>query len=198
MVTNRRGLFDLEKAIQAVGVILREEHDHRMNYMKLLKLISIAERETLKETGAMITGDIIIAMEHGPLPSRIYDLIRGIPLGVSSWDKFIERHNFDVALVANPGVGKLSRFEISKLREVVSRYARYNERAMAHITHDFPEWIKNEPRKGSSAPIPTEDILDAVGRRADAKSIIREANEQRRIDVFFTRMNACSDGYPTP
>jgi hypothetical protein len=56
--------FNLEKATQAVGVILREEPGHKMPIRKLLALLYIAKRESLAETGTMITGDRIVAVSE--------------------------------------------------------------------------------------------------------------------------------------
>ena len=119
--------FDLEKAVQAVGVILRQEPGRRINYMKLLKLLEIAERESLRDTGNMITGDRLVAMDRGPLPSNVYNLIKGEHIGVPHWDTFIDRERYHVALRRNPGVSRLSRFEIEKLQQVTTRHENDDE-----------------------------------------------------------------------
>lgn len=54
--------FDVVKATQAAGVILSETLGHRMSKTKLVTLMYLAERESLKETGNMITGDRMVAM----------------------------------------------------------------------------------------------------------------------------------------
>lgn len=38
-----------------------------MSYLRMLKLLYLADRESLKETGHTITGDRVVAMEHGPV-----------------------------------------------------------------------------------------------------------------------------------
>jgi uncharacterized phage-associated protein len=74
-------LFNIEKAIQAVAALLHFHGSKEMSYLRMLKLLYIADRETLKETGRPITGDRIVAMEHGPVLSSVYDLIKGVHRG---------------------------------------------------------------------------------------------------------------------
>jgi uncharacterized phage-associated protein len=44
-----------------------------MNYMRLLKLLYIAERETLGRTGRPIVGGPVTAMERGPVLLEVLD-----------------------------------------------------------------------------------------------------------------------------
>lgn len=191
--------FDLEKAIQAAAVILRKSPNGRMNYMKLLKLIAIAEREALKETGRMITGVKIVAMERGPVPVQIYRSIEGQRAKVERWEKFVRTDNYDVYLIKNPGVSKLSRFEIARLQEITDRHVHHDEWDMVEITHQHPEWQKNKVVRGDAVkmrPISLEDILQAVGR-SDSKEIAEEALKQRGFADFFARHGACGKETPT-
>src|SRR5438105_515531 len=102
--------FDLQKTMQAVGVLLDYQRSRRMSYMRLLKLLYIADREALAETGHTITGDQAVAMKRGPVLSRTHDLIRGESSQSGEWEKYIHRDCFEVELLENPGRGDLSRF----------------------------------------------------------------------------------------
>lgn len=44
--------FNSEKAIQAVAFLLRRERGHRMNYMRLLKVLYFAERKSSLNPGS--------------------------------------------------------------------------------------------------------------------------------------------------
>lgn len=50
--------FNFEKALQAAGVVLGEHHG-RMKSIRLLKILYIADRELLAETGRTLTGGCI-------------------------------------------------------------------------------------------------------------------------------------------
>jgi uncharacterized phage-associated protein len=58
-------------------VLLRQDGVRCMNYMRLLKLLYIADRESLPRTGRPIVGGPVIAMERGPVLEEVFDLIRG-------------------------------------------------------------------------------------------------------------------------
>ncbi len=166
--------LNVNKAIQAAGVLFREDGVKRMAYMRLLKLLYVADRETLAETGRPITGGPVVAMANGPVLSEVYDLIRGQHLKMPLWDAYLRKERYSLEIVADPDVGALSRYEIKKLQEVAAKHAEHDEWEMVTVTHQFPEWIKNNPGK-SSKPIPFTDILEAVGKSEQAARIIEEA-----------------------
>lgn len=49
--------FSSKTALQAVAVLLKAAPGGRMDYRKLMALLYIAERESIKETGSPIIGD---------------------------------------------------------------------------------------------------------------------------------------------
>src|SRR3954451_19324827 len=109
--------FHFERTLQASAHLLRLD-GKRMGYLRLLKLLYIADREWLAETGDSITGDRALAMKNGPGLSPVYDLIRGDAAQSGQWDDFIHKDGYTVALVKDPGRGDLSKGIIDKLSEV--------------------------------------------------------------------------------
>src|SRR5580700_367699 len=85
----------IEKTIQAIGVLFRHDGVRRMNYMRLLKLLYIADREAVKETGRPITGGPLMAMERGPVLQEVYDLIRGQHAAMPFWDRYFRKNRYD-------------------------------------------------------------------------------------------------------
>src|SRR6266481_4115650 len=110
--------LNIPKAIQAASVLLKTDRCKRMSYLRLIKLLYIADRESLKETGRKITRDRTVAMKNGPVLSGIYDLIKGRHEAADEWSQKIRKDGYQVELVDDPGSGQLSRYEIKKLREV--------------------------------------------------------------------------------
>jgi uncharacterized phage-associated protein len=152
--------FDPLKAVQAAAVLLREE-EGKMSRLRLLNLLYIADRESIAETLRPITGDDISAMDHGPVPSKTYHLIRRRS-GPSTqiWDEFIaQQGDRDHVLIKDPGDGCLSAYEIMKLRGVCAMRRGMKDYEIADETHKFPEWIRNQPPEGSSQRISLHDIL---------------------------------------
>jgi len=176
--------FKFDKALQAAGYLLRREPARQMNYMRLLKVLYIADRESIRQTGRSITGDRATAMERGPVLSEVFDIIKGTHLRSPDWSNFIERNAYDVRLVQGPGVAKLSRFEIEVLEQVAEENRTRDEWAMVEFAHTLPEWRKNDPGK-SSKWIPLHDILEAVGRPADQADIEKDAKADRAFARLF-------------
>ncbi len=178
--------FGIEKIIQAVAVLLQCTREHRMSYLRLLKLLYIADRESLRETGRPIIGTEPVAMDHGPVHSRVYDLVKkeqrrlqGCEL--DQWLRYINTEQRDVVLLADPGSLSLSAYEIGKLQHVCRQYEGADRFEVSDATHEFPEWAKNHVQ-GSSRPIPLEDIIRAVGRGNDLDEILADAEEQDALD----------------
>jgi uncharacterized phage-associated protein len=179
--------FNQERTTQAVAFLLKQSDNRRENYMRLIKLLYIADRESLKETGRPITGDRFIAMERGPVLSQVYDLIMGRSPRSAEWQAFIgTRPRYEVELVSEPGDGELSQYDKDKLAEVWTRYENLDEWAMVKETHKLREWKRNEPRPSSSKPIALSDVLAAVGLTQNRqKEIFQNARELKALNHFF-------------
>ena len=177
--------FNFTRTLQSVGEILRASPARRMNYMRLLKLLYIAERELLAEHAHPLTGDQAVAMERGPVLSQTYGLILGKIDGSAEWAKFVRRDHYDVFLADDPGTGLLSRVVLDKLHKVIDRYQDMDEWDMVEETHKLAEWKQNY-RAGSksSYPIRWEEVLIAQGK----ESLIAEVESDERASSLFDQM----------
>ncbi len=172
--------FDFLKTVQAVAVLLRLAGAHRRdNYMRLIKLLYIADRRSLQETGRPITGDRVVAMKHGPVLSNVLDLINDRHHRSGEWASFIERDGFEIALVQDPGNSELCPYEVDVLQAVWTEHCDRDPWQLVDETHGLAEWRKNDPGE-SSKEIPIADILEAVGR-TDAEQIEEDAEAMNRI-----------------
>ncbi len=178
--------FDFEKAVQAVAFLLRRERFHRMNYMRLLKILYIAERECLRDSGKALTGSRVVAMKRGPVLEEVYELIRSQHVETPRWAQFFQKENYELVLIPDrdPGVGRLSRFVTEKLEDVAQRHDHDDEFAMVDIAHQLKEWQMNDPGS-SSKEIPLTDILDAIGRSDDLDRIVQGAHADALAREFF-------------
>ena len=118
--------LDTEKAIQAVGVLLRRD-GKRASRLRLLKLLYIADRISLEKTGSPMIGSKIVAMMHGPVHSAVFDLIKGVHIDEPAWSRYFRNVGRDVVLEEEPEVGKLSRYEIELLNQVVDQRINLND-----------------------------------------------------------------------
>jgi uncharacterized phage-associated protein len=177
--------FDFVKTLQAAAGLLRHEPQRQMSVLRLLKLLYIADREAMKETGRPITCDRAVAMKHGPVLSRLYDIIKGEATESPEFGAHIERQGYQLHLTDDPGHAELNRFEIRKLLELSDRYRECGDWDLVEVTHTFPEWIKHAHGNSSEA-IPLEDVLAAVGYSPERiEAIVRDAEQLGKIHRLF-------------
>lgn len=176
--------FNFDRSLQASAHLLRLD-GKRMSYLRLLKLLYIADREWLVEAGESLTGDRAFAMRFGPVLSTIYDLIKGNGSKAGVWDDFIHTDGYAVTLVADPGRGELSKAIVHKLTEISERYRDLDEFELSELTHQFPEWAGHFVNDGSSHPIPWREMLEAQGRPEMAAIVEREEAARQVFDDVF-------------
>jgi uncharacterized phage-associated protein len=178
--------FDERKATAAASVFLAE-HGGRMPYMKLVKLLYMAERESLRRYGRPVFGDRYFSLPHGPIVSTVLDLIKreASPFDDHSnlWSAHIQRDGFDVLLAEKPNLGCLSDAETEMLREIAQVFHSLDQWQLRDLTHALPEF--RDPA-GSNLPITPEDILRALSKTDEEVEEIREdAIERRHFDALF-------------
>lgn len=158
-----------------------------MSRLRLLKLLYIADRECLAESLRPITGDRPVAMNHGPVLTRTYNLIKSQDIDSPLWDRFIQPHGpQDLRLIENPGVERLSQYEIDKLQSTSERHRSMNDYDIALETHEFAEWKRNQPdRHRSSKPIPLADLFSELGLADHARELEASAAKEAELDELL-------------
>lgn len=179
-----RFVFDDRKTAQAASYLV-SLNGGRLNYMVLVKLLYLSDRQALIETGAPITGDRMVAMPHGPVLSCTYDLINmGAPEHEESspWYEYLtEPSGYEVRAKKDAETDELSAYEIGVLEQTFQRFGRMNKWTLRDYTHTLPEW--SDPQ-GASFPIDPVDILRSAGcADSEVAEIVREAEE-----IWFMRM----------
>jgi uncharacterized phage-associated protein len=182
--------LDIPKTIQALALLLKATPCVRREYLSLLKILYIADRESLADVGRPITGDLAVAMENGPVLSGVYDLVNANVSDddLQRWQDYLHRDNYDLELICDPGVDQLTPYEQRKLGEVAERYKDCSWRDMIRITHDLPEWVWNQPNREQGIlvrSIPLMDVVKAVGREMDADWIFEDAEAAAALDSFL-------------
>ncbi len=167
-------LFNEAKATQAAARLLTLRGG-TMSYVKLIKLLYLADREALIRWGRPITTDRYISLDNGPVVSRMYDLIRDEPPPNSFriWPKFISNpEDYEVRLLGDPGSGELSSAERQLIDEIFAQHGHQNRWTVVDYTRSLPEWTNPD---GGALPIEYCDILKAAHKTADEIAAIEEA-----------------------
>jgi len=141
-----------------------------MSYLKLMKLLYIADRKALVELGRPITFDRFVSMKHGPVLSRTLNVMKR-KVTADYWSQYISPPDYYELhlLTAEPPREKLSRAEEAILDSVFQEYGHYDKYDLRDLTHTFPEW--KDPGD-SSEDISLHELLRGQGLTDDEASAI--------------------------
>ena len=178
-------LFNEQKVTEAATHLLRLRGGS-MHYLKLLKLLYIADREALRRWGIPISHDRYVSMSHGPVLSRTLNMIKDG--GSQSWSEKISAPfgDYEVKIIGDHAEAqKLSPAEEKLLDEVYKEYGFQSRWDLVAHTHTFQEWA--DPN-GSSVAIELPRILEAIGESEDeisriCKELAYVASEQAAMEI---------------
>lgn len=169
---NNQFIFNKEKSLNAILYIAQILK--RRDFHKIFKILYFSDREYLARFGMSITGDCYIAMEAGPVPSKIYDIfkiVRGDSymkdeelndyFSVSNWMYIVPKREADLK--------KLSPNEKSVIDECVKIYGGLSYHEIKEKSHDMA-WRST----ARDYPICVEDIAREAGLHEDELDYIRE------------------------
>ncbi len=181
--------FDETKATQAAAFFLRLRGG-QMHYIKLIKLLYLADREALLRWGVPITTDRYVSMDNGPVTSRILNLItedRPKPF----WAQYISAPlgDYEVRLLKEAPTDRLSRAEEKLMKEIFEQFGRRNRwDLIENVMHKLPEW---QDPSGSSIPIQIRDILKAAGEsEQEIRAVIKELQSIAHDEESLARVYA--------
>ena len=132
--------FDKTKALNALLYVANRIR--RKDFHKIFKIIYFAERQHLADWGKPITGDIYIAMEAGPVPSRMYDMlkmVRGdsyLPDTEGLGNYFQVEDWMYVRPLVDADLNKLSRNEQEALDDSIRKYSQLSYDEIKEKSHD--------------------------------------------------------------
>lgn len=132
--------FDRTKALNALLYVTNRVQ--RKDFHKIFKIIYFADRQHLADWGKPITGDTYIAMEAGPVPSRMYDMlkiVRGdsyLPDSEGLGQYFQVENWMYVKPLRDADLNKLSANEQEALQEAINKYADLSYDEIKEKSHD--------------------------------------------------------------
>ena len=179
--------FDFETAKHIVGYFLWKAGG-TMSYLKLLKLVYLADRKALLETGKTLTGDSYSAMKLGPVPYFTYNYLKQ-DMFPSDW---IEHKKFDVRLKKEvDSKDPLETFELLSpmaqdiLESIWEKYGKMGKYNLSKLTHTIcPEW-----EKCKDDSIELSDILKAEGySSSQIHATLERLAEYNKLQEFSKEM----------
>ena len=140
---------DYQKAVQALN-FFAVHSGGRINKMKAIKLIFFADRYHLRRYGRPIIGDRYVAMPYGPVASTAKDLAESTVFLADCQRQYVEDHldrtadNYFLMSTAQVDNDVFSDSDLEALQFAWDEFGRFDEFALADITHAYPEWGKHE------------------------------------------------------
>ena len=176
-------IFSERRVAQMAAYFLSKEDGRKMHLIKLMKLLYLADRQSLKDFHSNISGDCMMSMDHGPVLSRTYNYMTGSMQSTEGgWDSWIsDRENHQLSLkredIERQSLDELSDAGLSILDKVWKQFGERDEWELRDYTHEYcKEW--KDP-KGTSFPISYEDIFLALNHPQDqAKELARICEEE--------------------
>jgi uncharacterized phage-associated protein len=136
-----------KKATQALNFFARKKNG-KINKMKAIKLIFLADRLHLRKYGRPIVGDVYWAMKLGPVGEQVKNIadLSSIPKGVLLYaKKYIKPLNDkkqDIISLKRENLKVFSKTDIECMEKVHKTFSNKDQFELADITHKYPEWIK--------------------------------------------------------
>lgn len=136
-------IFDLQKSIQAVLYVANRLK--RKDFHKIFKILYFADRNHLSNYGRTITGDFYIAMDDGPVPSKIYDIFKTVRGdGLYSAEKksdfapyFAVQNWMFIVPLKDADLDVMSLSDIEELDKCISMYGNLSWDEIREKSHDF-------------------------------------------------------------
>jgi uncharacterized phage-associated protein len=160
-----------ESKATAVASFFLEKAGKKLEDLKLMKLMYLAEREAIRLRNVGITGDDFYSMKNGPILSRTLNRLNpqdgSFSNGVwrehisvpEKWSvKLTKRFNYEL---------ELSRREIGILADIWQRFGSWTKWQLVDHVHEFAEW--RNPGD-SRLPIAFQDILSGLGLPPDERA----------------------------
>lgn len=192
-----------KKATQALNFFARKK-DGKINKMKAIKLIYLADRLHLRKYGRPIVGDAYWAMKLGPVGSlakRAAELA-DMPEDVLSYaKKYIQPADDKKRSFVSLKPVDLDLFSESDLEcfeKVYDVFSGKDQFELAELTHKYPEWLKHEKELLSGKKRVKMDYDDFFASAAGDDSFFRENKidlglakqsfeETKEVSEFFAR-----------
>jgi len=171
-------VWDRAKAIEAIVYLAGRINSPTK--MKIFKILYLADKLHMSRYGRFIIGDNYVAMQHGPVPSKTYAIVKQVENGSYS-DAFAVPTTRQITPLRPPNLRDLSESDIECFEETLREHGRKTAKQLRDITHgDAWNRVSNRGEifsEGSSSsqsvPIPLEFIVDELPNAAAVRELLQ-------------------------
>lgn len=160
----------IDKCVQGVQYLAWQKPD--ITHYYVVKLFFFADRSHLMEWGRPISGDRYVAMEHGPVPITILDMVKGNSTISEEVKEIFEARLSRVwdgnhvklrSKTHNPDFPGLSGSDIEHLDKSVSKYGSLGFGQLKELSHLDEAYQKAMARAGDNNDLNPIDWLGDLG-----------------------------------
>ena len=168
--------FNERKALNAVLYITSKLK--RKDFHKIFKVLYFADRNHISEYGRSITGDIYIAMDDGPVPSKLYDIFKSVRgdgyfKDNGHFSKIFQVINWDlVNPLQSPNLKSLSKTDIKHLDNTIELYGDLSWDEVREKSHDYA-WRST----AINNPISLENLIRETGNDNEYLDYLKEQSQ---------------------
>jgi uncharacterized phage-associated protein len=157
--------FDEKKAIEVIRYIVNNGIN---DIYHIVKVMYFADKFHLENYGLLITDDRYTAMEFGPVPSEMYDIIKGIKRTEEKYHGFYVRGH-DIFSSSLPDMDYLSKSDRKALDFAIDEIINLSFNELKEKSHDS---AYNETPEGKEMPLEliakmfrnSEDLIEYINR----------------------------------
>jgi len=192
-----------KKATQALNFFAHKK-DGKINKMKAIKLIYLADRLHLRKYGRPIIGDIYWAMKLGPVGSRAKRVaeLDSMPEEVFSYVKKyirpVDERKHNIESLKQVELDLFSKTDLECFEEVYKKFADKDQYELRDITHQYAEWKKHERalKAGKKRVLMNYDDFFSDTQKGDSLfgqsktdlNLAKESfDETQQVSAFFSR-----------
>ena len=175
--------IDAKKATHAVARLI-EKSGGSADYLRVAKLIYLADRKSLLARGIPIVGGHYFSMKRGPTIGEIMDFVQR--QNAPDWKATISpRHDNTLRLKALPDFGALSEAEMEILDGIVKEHEGKSTGQLVDWCHTHCKEYEDVPT-GKRKDISVESILRAEKRdERKISRVVREAESLAKLDALL-------------
>mgnify|MGYP000066459501 FL=1 len=171
--------MNARKAAQLAAFFAKQEGG-KINYMKLLKLMYLVEREVFVNYGYSVTEDDLVLMKFGPVLSGAYDALKSEQSLHDDWSfLFNAASGYDVslrtALLSRDDFDHLSDYEVGVASAIWEKFKNFDQFSLSEYTHSLPEW--SNPLDSGVKTLPLSRKAIALGEKISV-SVAQEISEE--------------------
>ncbi len=156
------------------------------NVYNVLKCLYFADRQHLQEYGRQIYGETFYALEHGPVPSAAYEIVKYAG-GRAKWDlqfpeaiELLDVNDIHVSARGSADTDLLSRSDMGCLLDAARKYGKMPFSRLKKLSHQGKAFEKADP----NGEIKLADLIDEL---KDGKAVASHLKDRNPGEVQAKR-----------